>query len=68
MTSTVERHWPALLVAAACVGIALSVWITVALAAACLALLCALVVALTLGGSARLAAVAVAACKRLSKF
>jgi competence protein ComEC len=61
VTSVVERHWPALLVASACVGIALSVWVTVAAAAACLALLCSLVTVLMLGGSARRVAIAVAA-------
>ena len=60
MTSTVERHWPALLVASACVGIVLSVWVTVAAAAACLALLCSVVAVLMLGGPARRAALAVA--------
>jgi competence protein ComEC len=58
--STVERHWPALLVASACAGIALSVWVAVALAAAGVALLCSLVAVLMLGGSARSGAIALA--------
>jgi hypothetical protein len=53
-----ELHWPALLVTSACVGIGLSVWLTVSLAVAATVALAALGAVLCLDGPARLAAVA----------
>ncbi len=60
MRRAVELHWPALLVGAACVGLALSVWISVPLAGACALALCACGALALLGGAARLAAIGVA--------
>jgi competence protein ComEC len=56
----IGRHWPALLVASACVGIALSVWVAVGLVATIGGVLCALGAVLVLDRGQRLAAVGVA--------
>ena len=58
-TQALELHWPALLVASTCAGLALSIWIAVPLAAAATAVTAALVIALRLAGPARVAALAV---------
>ena len=60
MRDLVELHWPALLVGAVCVGLALSIWIALPLAAACALAMCACIGVLMSHGLARLAAVAVA--------
>jgi len=54
-----ELHWPALLVASACVGIGLSVWFALSLAVAATVALAALGAMLCLDGPARLGALAV---------
>ena len=59
MTRAFELHWPALLVASACVGIGLSVWFALSLAVAATVALAALGAMLCLGGPARLGALAV---------
>ena len=60
MRRAVELHWPALLVGAVCVGLALSIWISLPLAAACALAVCASAGILRWTGAARLAAVGVA--------
>ena len=60
MKSAVALHRPALLVAAVCVGLALSIWASVPLAAAAALALCALGGVLLLDGVARLAVLGVA--------
>ena len=60
MRRIVELHWPALLVGAACVGLALSIWASVPIAVAGAVALAAVVGALMLGSGARLVAVGVA--------
>ena len=60
MRRIVELHWPALLVGAACVGLALSIWASVPMAVAGAVALAAVVGALMLGDGARLVAVGVA--------
>ena len=60
MKSAVELHRPALLVGAVCVGLALSIWVSVPLAAAAALALCALGGVLMLDGVARLAVLGVA--------
>jgi competence protein ComEC len=56
----VELHWPALLVAAVCVGLVLSIWISVPLVAACALAVCACGAVLRMDGAARLAAIGLA--------
>lgn len=51
-------HWPALLVASACVGIGAANWIAVSLLVAGLAVACGLTLVATLAGGARLVALA----------
>jgi competence protein ComEC len=58
--SAFERHRPALLGGAVCGGLALSIWVSVALAAVVALALCALVGVLLLDGVARLALLGVA--------
>ena len=58
MRRALKVHWPALLVASACVGIGLSVWFTLSLAVAATLALAALGVVLCLDGPARLGALA----------
>ena len=53
-------HWPALLVASACVGLAVSIWISVPLVAAAAVAVGCLGAVLSLDGHARIAALAVA--------
>ena len=60
MRRTLELHWPALLVSAACIGIGLSIWIAAPVALVVPLLLCALVIALSLDGSKRVVALGVA--------
>ena len=60
MRRIVELHWPALLVGAACFGIALSIWVSVPMAVAGAVAVAAVGSALLLGGRARLVAVGVA--------
>jgi competence protein ComEC len=55
-----ELHWPALLVASACVGVGLSVWVALSVAVAVVVVLAALGIALCVDGLARLGALAVA--------
>jgi competence protein ComEC len=52
----VERHWPALLVTAACAGIGLSIWVTASLEAVCALAVPALAGVVVLRGQARIAA------------
>ena len=60
MRNALELHRPALLVSAVCVGLALSIWVSVPLAAAVALALCALGGLLMLDGVARLVALGVA--------
>ena len=60
MRRALELHWPALLVASACVGLALSIWIPVPLVAAAAVAVGCLGAVLGLDGHARIAALAVA--------
>ena len=60
MRDAVELHWPALLVGAVCVGLALSIWISLPLAAACVLAACACAGVLRWTGAARVAAVGAA--------
>lgn len=60
MKSAVELHRPALLVGAVCVGLALSIWVSVPLAAAAALALCTLGGVLVLDRVARLAVLGVA--------
>jgi competence protein ComEC len=57
---TVELHWPALLVAAACTGIALSIWVSLPLAAVAALGMGAAGGVLLLDGSARVAVLGIA--------
>jgi len=59
MKNAVELHWPALLVGAVCVGLALSIWVSLPLAAACVLAVFACAGLLRWTGAARLAAVGV---------
>jgi competence protein ComEC len=56
----IELHWPALLVGSACVGLALSIWISVPLSAAAVVVFAALGAMLKVAGPARVAALALA--------
>ena len=58
MRRAVELHWPTLLVACACTGLALSIWISVPLALAACGALLGLAVVLLVEGLARVAALA----------
>jgi competence protein ComEC len=60
VTRAVERHWPALVLASACAGIALSIWIAVSLAAAAVVVVCLLVGVVARAGASRVAALALA--------
>ncbi len=60
MRKAVALHWPALLVGAACTGLAFSIWVSVTLLVACALVLCACAGVMLLSGAARLAAVALA--------
>jgi competence protein ComEC len=59
MRRALALHWPAALVGWACVGLALSIWISVPLAGAAAAVTAAMVIALGLSGLARIAVLAV---------
>jgi competence protein ComEC len=59
MRRALELHWPAALVGSTCVGLALSIWISVPLAGAAAAVTAAMVIALGLSGLARIAVLAV---------
>jgi competence protein ComEC len=56
VTDLVERHWPALLVTSVCVGLALSIWLSVPTAIVAVLASCALGAALVRDGVARLVA------------
>jgi competence protein ComEC len=60
VTESLSRNWPALLLASACVGTGLSIWISVSLVAACVLAAGALGAVVVLVGPARLAALALA--------
>ena len=60
MRRVLELHWPALLVASACAGIGLSIWVSLPLAAVSVLGACALVATFMVEGHARVAALGVA--------